>query len=171
MQDRPFVNVASTGLSPAAAAKAHGLKRAVGALAYAIGALHAGLTAKPVRCRVDCDGQRLFDGRAWQAMVAVTGVFGGGAAVDADPHDGELDVVVIEATSSSGWCSTPTACAREVSGRSAEYAAGGDVRSSSALTAGRGSTSTASWSGSMQPDSEWPRRRSAWYRDELRREL
>jgi diacylglycerol kinase (ATP) len=99
MQDRPFVNVASTGLSPAAAAKAHGLKRAFGALAYAIGALHAGLAAKPVRCRVDCDGQRLFDGRAWQAIVAVTGVFGGGAAVDADPHDGELDVVVIEATS------------------------------------------------------------------------
>jgi diacylglycerol kinase (ATP) len=32
-------------------------------------------------------------------MVAVTGAFGGGAEVDADPRDGMLDVVVIEAGS------------------------------------------------------------------------
>ena len=45
------------------------------------------------------DGERVFDGRAWQVIVALTGAFGGGAEVDADPADGELDLVVIEAES------------------------------------------------------------------------
>jgi diacylglycerol kinase family enzyme len=43
--DRPFVNAASAGLSPVAAEKAHGLKRALGPLAYTVGALRAGLFA------------------------------------------------------------------------------------------------------------------------------
>jgi diacylglycerol kinase (ATP) len=97
--ERPFVNAASAGLSPVAARKAHGLKRALGPLAYAVGALRAGLTAQPLRCEVSCDGEELFAGSAWQVTVACTGAFGGGAAVEADPEDGVLDVVVIEATS------------------------------------------------------------------------
>jgi diacylglycerol kinase (ATP) len=96
---RPFVNAASAGLSPVAARKAHGLKRILGPLSYTIGALRAGLTAEPVPCRVRCDGAELFGGRAWQVTVACTGAFGGGAGVEADPRDGVLDVVVIEATS------------------------------------------------------------------------
>lgn len=96
---RPFVNAASAGLSPVAARKARGLKRILGPLAYAVGALRAGLTAEPVRCRVRCDGAEVFGGRAWQVTVACTGAFGGGAGVEADPRDGVLDVVVIEATS------------------------------------------------------------------------
>jgi diacylglycerol kinase (ATP) len=96
---RPFVNAASAGLSPVAARKAHGLKRVLGPLAYTVGALRAGLTAEPVRCKVRCDGDELFGGRAWQVTVACTGAFGGGAGVEADPRDGILDVVVIEATS------------------------------------------------------------------------
>jgi diacylglycerol kinase family enzyme len=48
---------------------------------------------------VHCDGDQLFAGPAWQVTVACTGAFGGGAEVDADPHDGILDVVVVEATS------------------------------------------------------------------------
>ncbi|MCD6014832.1 MAG: methylglyoxal synthase [Solirubrobacterales bacterium] len=96
---RPFVNAASAGLSPVAARRAHGLKRLLGPFAYATGALRAGLTATPVRSRVRCDGVELFSGRAWQVTVACTGAFGGGAAVAADPHDGILDVVVIEAGS------------------------------------------------------------------------
>ena len=96
---RPFVNVASAGLAPVAARKARGMKRALGPLAYSLGAMRAGLGASPVRCRVRCDGETVFDGPAWQVSVAVTGAFGGGAAVDADPGDGELDVVVIEAGS------------------------------------------------------------------------
>jgi YegS/Rv2252/BmrU family lipid kinase len=97
--DRPFVNAASAGLSPIAARKAHGLKALLGPLAYSVGALRAGLFAKPVRCSVNVDGELAFEGRAWQVTVALTGAFGGGAEVDADPADGALDVVAIEAGS------------------------------------------------------------------------
>ena len=96
---RPFVNAASAGLSPVAARDAHGLKRILGPLAYAVGAIRAGLRAEPVACHVRCDGTELFAGRAWQVTVASTGAFGGGAEVDADPRDGRLDAVVIEAGS------------------------------------------------------------------------
>lgn len=99
IEDRPFVNLASAGLSPVAADKAQGLKRVLGALAYPVGALRAGLGADPVACRVSCDGRPLFEGSAWQVSVAVTGAFGGGAGVEADPSDGVFDVVVIEAGS------------------------------------------------------------------------
>ena len=64
-----------------------------------MGALRAGLFAQPVRARVTVDGRRGFDGRAWQVIVGVTGAFGGGAGVDADPADGRLDAVAIEARS------------------------------------------------------------------------
>lgn len=99
MDDRPFLNAASIGLSPVAADRARGLKRALGPLAYAAGAVRAGLTAKPVRCRLVCDGEPLLDGPVWQASVAVTGAFGGGAELDADPRDGRLDAVAIAAGS------------------------------------------------------------------------
>lgn len=99
MDERPFVNASSAGLSPIAARKAHGLKRALGPFAYAVGGLRAGLTADPISCRVRCDGTERFAGRAWQVTVAVTGAFGGGAEIEADPHDGVLDAVVIEARS------------------------------------------------------------------------
>jgi YegS/Rv2252/BmrU family lipid kinase len=96
---RPFVNAASAGLSPVAARKAHGLKRALGPLSYGLGALRAGMRADPVECEVRGDGEDLFTGRAWQVTVALTGAFGGGAEVAADPRDGRLDIVVIEAGS------------------------------------------------------------------------
>jgi len=96
---RPFVNAASTGLSPVAARKADGLKAWLGPLSYTVGALRAGLFAHPVHARVTVDGASAFDGRAWQVIVGVTGAFGGGAGVDADPADGRLDVVAIEARS------------------------------------------------------------------------
>jgi diacylglycerol kinase (ATP) len=96
---RPFVNAASVGLAPAAARRAHGLKRVLGPLAYSVAAVRVALTARPIACRVRCDGALLFEGRAWQVTVASTGAFGGGSSVDGDPHDGRLDVVVIEAGS------------------------------------------------------------------------
>ena len=99
MGERPFLNVASLGLSPAAAEHASGLKGALGPLAYSVGALRAGLTAHPVSCTVSCDGGVMFEGRAWQVSVACTGAFGGGSSVEADPADGRLDVVAIEARS------------------------------------------------------------------------
>lgn len=97
--ERPFVNAASAGLSPVAARKAHGLKGALGPLAYTVGALRAGLLSRPIACRATVDGEEVFDGDAWQLTVGLTGAFGGGSEVDADPADGRLDLVVIEAGS------------------------------------------------------------------------
>ena len=100
MDGRPFVNVASLGLPPAAAQRAHGLKRRLGTLSYAVGAIRAGFAAEPVRCRVVADGaDELFSGEAWQATIACSGAFGGGSQVDADPSDRMFDAVVVEAGS------------------------------------------------------------------------
>ena len=96
---RPFVNVASLGLPPAAASRADEVKGLLGSGAYALGALRAGLTAKPVECDVSCDGVPFQAGSLWQLTVACSGAFGGGAGVEADPADGRLDVVAIEAGS------------------------------------------------------------------------
>jgi diacylglycerol kinase (ATP) len=96
--DRPFLNAAALGLSVIAANRARPFKRPLGPLAYAIGALRAGLTAQPLRCRVVVDGRRLFAGEAWQVIVAGTGAFGGGSELEeADPADRLLDVAVLEA--------------------------------------------------------------------------
>lgn len=98
MDGRPFVNAASVGLATTAAARARPLKRLLGRLAYGVGAVRAGLSAGPLRCRVWCDGEELFAGSAWQVIVACSGAFGGGSRVDvADPQDGRLDATVIEA--------------------------------------------------------------------------
>jgi YegS/Rv2252/BmrU family lipid kinase len=97
MGDRPFVNAASAGLAPAAAERAHGLKRALGPAAYAVGAVRAATTASPIRCRATCEGSELFAGDAWQVTIASSGSFGGGSDVNADPQDGKLDLVVLEA--------------------------------------------------------------------------
>ena len=91
MDGRPFVNVASAGLAPAAAARAEPLKGVLGPLAYPAGAAVAGLTEKPLPCTVDGH----FDGEVWQLMVACSGAFGGGAELDTT--DGQLDLAVIPA--------------------------------------------------------------------------
>src|SRR5687767_9443330 len=97
MGRRPFVNVASAGLAPAAARRAKGLKRALGPLSYAVGALRAGFAAEPVECFVRCGAEEVFSGEAWQVTVACSGAFGGGSSVPTEP--GALDVVAIEAGS------------------------------------------------------------------------
>lgn len=92
----PFVNTAAAGLSVHATQRAVPLKPLLGPLAYTVGALRAGLTAAPVRCRVEVDGERLHDGPAWQVIVAGTGAFGGGAELDGS-REGRLDVAVLRA--------------------------------------------------------------------------
>jgi diacylglycerol kinase (ATP) len=95
--ERPFLNAASLGLSVIAAHRARPLKRPLGPLAYAVGALRAGLTAHPLRCRVTVDGGQVFAGDAWQVIVAGTGAFGGGSELqEADPADRRVDVAVLE---------------------------------------------------------------------------
>jgi len=99
----PFVNVASAGLASVAARRADPLKPRLGPLAYAAGAVHAAVAAAPLRCTVRADDATVFDGEAWQVIVAVTGAFGGGSGVGAaDPSDGVLDVTVIPAGSRIG---------------------------------------------------------------------
>ena len=97
MNGRPFVNVASAGLPPVAAREAQGMKRSLGSLAYAVGAVRAALTSEPTRCAIRCDDKPFFAGPAWQVTVACSGAFGAGASVAGDPADGLLDVVVVEA--------------------------------------------------------------------------
>jgi diacylglycerol kinase (ATP) len=97
--DRPFLNAASTGLSPAAGEHADGLKDALGPLAYAVGGARAGLGAEPVACTVRCDGEEIHTGDAWQVTVACSGAFGGGSSIETELADQRLDVVVIEAGS------------------------------------------------------------------------
>jgi diacylglycerol kinase (ATP) len=93
---RPFVNVASAGLASVAARRAEPLKPHLGPLAYAAGAVRAAVGERPLPCTVRVDGREAYAGDAWQVIVAVSGAFGGGAGVEeADPRDGELDVVVL----------------------------------------------------------------------------
>ncbi|UJA21540.1 hypothetical protein HJD18_15850 [Thermoleophilia bacterium SCSIO 60948] len=99
MDDRPFVNVASIGLSPAAAREAVGMKKVLGPVAYGVGAIRAGVRGHPVSCELVCDGEEIFAGEAWQVTIACSGAFGGGSSVDADPSDGRLDAVAIPAGS------------------------------------------------------------------------
>ncbi|HSJ73628.1 MAG TPA: hypothetical protein VK904_04870, partial [Miltoncostaeaceae bacterium] len=95
---RPFVNTASAGLAPAAAARARPLKRILGPVAYMVGAVRTAVTERPLRCAVSCDGHELFAGPAWQLMVGCSGAFGAGSRLsEADPSDGLLDVVAIAA--------------------------------------------------------------------------
>ena len=94
---RPFVNVASAGLAPVAADEAGSMKRVLGPLAYSVGAVRAGLRARPLHCSARCEDAEAFSGAAWQLTVACSGAFGGGASLDADPADGALDLAVIEA--------------------------------------------------------------------------
>ncbi len=93
--DVPFLNAASSGLSVHATRSAEPLKGKLGPLAYAAGALQAGLRAAPVHVRVQVDDEEpLFVGQAWQVIVAGTGAFGGGSELE-EASPGALDVAVL----------------------------------------------------------------------------
>jgi diacylglycerol kinase (ATP) len=96
----PFVNAAAAGLSAVASRLAKPHKARLGRLAYALGAVRAGLGAPHTPCTVRCDGETVFDGDAWQVVVAVSGAFGGGANIGGThPDDDRLDVAVVPARS------------------------------------------------------------------------
>lgn len=98
---RPFVNAAAAGLAVIAAREARPHKARLGPLAYAVGALKAGLTATPVRCRVVCDGHERYSGKIWQVIVGVTGAFGGGSEIGGT-DEGRLDVAIVPTGSRAG---------------------------------------------------------------------
>ncbi|OLF11920.1 diacylglycerol/lipid kinase family protein [Actinophytocola xanthii] len=98
--DRPFVNAAAAGLSAVASRVAKPHKARLGALAYAVGAIRAGVSAPHIACTVRCDGEPVFAGDAWQVVVAVTGAFGGGSNIGGTRRDdNRLDVAVVPAGS------------------------------------------------------------------------
>ena len=102
---RPFVNVASAGLaSSVAGRRAQPLKSRFGPLAYGMGAARAAATGAPAAHRASAStAAEVFDGDAWQVMVACTGAFGGGSGIGAaDATDGDLDVVIVPAGSRLG---------------------------------------------------------------------
>ncbi|HEX8205580.1 MAG TPA: diacylglycerol kinase family protein, partial [Solirubrobacteraceae bacterium] len=95
---RPFVNAATAGLSVLAATRARPLKPKLGRFAYAVGAVRAAVTGRPLHVTVRCDGRTRFTGDAWQVVVAATGAFGGDSSTGGvDPRDGELDVAIVPA--------------------------------------------------------------------------
>jgi diacylglycerol kinase (ATP) len=94
--DRPFVNVANAGVAVDAARAAGHWKRFLGALAYPVAAVRAGVSAQPVACRVRCDGEQLFEGHAWQLLIGNSNAFGGGADMDmGNARDGVLSVAIV----------------------------------------------------------------------------
>jgi diacylglycerol kinase family enzyme len=99
----PFVNAAAAGLSVVAAHAAKPHKSRLGPLAYAVGALKAGVTATPLRSAITADGRHAYDGRAWQVVVGVTGAFGGGSEMGVTRSDDALlDVAVVPAGTRAG---------------------------------------------------------------------
>jgi diacylglycerol kinase (ATP) len=101
--ERPFVNAAAAGLSVVAAHAAKPHKSRLGPLAYAVGAVRAAVSARPLHCTITCDGERRTAARAWQVVVAVTGAFGGGSEIGGTRvDDGQLDVAVVPAGSRLG---------------------------------------------------------------------
>lgn len=100
LDGHPFVNVASIGLAVNAAREAAPFKSKLGPVAYAIGAVIAGAKGKRVHCKVSVDGQAVYEGDVWQALVAASGSFGGIVQLpDSDPETSEMELFVVESKS------------------------------------------------------------------------
>jgi diacylglycerol kinase (ATP) len=92
--------VASIGLAVDAAREAAPLKKQLGPVAYAIGAGKAGMRGKEVHARVSVDGEQVFEGQVWQALVAASGSFGGGVQLPtSDAETKEMEIFVLQAGS------------------------------------------------------------------------
>ena len=95
-----FIGIASLGFDSEANRIANEAPAQLGGLVYAYGALRALAAWKHASFEVVVDGQaRAFSG--WSVACANSKAYGGGMfmAPDADLHDGQLDVVISEATS------------------------------------------------------------------------
>lgn len=97
------VNSAHAGAGAAAARAAERWKGRLGRLGYAVGALTTALNPPTVRVRVAVDGRVVHDGHVLQVAVGNGAYVGGGTPLtpDADPADGDADVLV--ARPASGW--------------------------------------------------------------------
>ena len=96
--DRPFFNVASIGMSVELAHElTPDLKRRFGWLGYAVAALRVLLRAKPFRCIIEVDGERMH-ALSLQVAVGNGRYYGGGNIVawDAAIDDGTLHAYSLE---------------------------------------------------------------------------
>lgn len=114
-QDRVVVNAVHVGVGVAAAERATDLKESVGALAYPLGAVTAGVSAQGLDVEVVLDGERV-DLRQPALMVIVANgrTIGGGTVVapTAVPDDGALDVIVSHAVDPAQRVAFATAMVR-----------------------------------------------------------
>lgn len=97
------VNAVHIGLGARASSVASGMKESLGALAYPLGALIAGVREGGWRLDITVDGQAVAtpsDGPCLMVGVANGASIGGGTRLcpQADPGDGLADVVVVAAT-------------------------------------------------------------------------
>lgn len=96
------VNAVHAGLGAEAAQRSERMKKGLGALAYPLGALIAGVQEDGWRLEVEVDGERVQagdDDRCLMVGVANGPTIGGGAPLcpTAEPDDGLLDVIVVGA--------------------------------------------------------------------------
>jgi diacylglycerol kinase family enzyme len=95
------VNAVHAGLGAAAAERADGLKDRLGALAYPLGTLLAGVRAEGWDLTVEVDGEVVHTGEPVLMVGVANGPsIGGGTLLHpgATPDDGRLEVVVVTAT-------------------------------------------------------------------------
>lgn len=99
---RCAVNAVHGGVGAVAAERAADLKEGIGALAYPLGALSAGMAVDGWDVTVTVDGELVRPERGDALLMVAVGngrTIGGGTELfpDADPGDGQLDVVVSHA--------------------------------------------------------------------------
>ena len=101
VEGNPYIGIASLGFDSDANRIANEAPSRLGSLVYVYGALRALAAWKPARftITVEGDGEYVYSG--WSVGACNNKAYGGGmyAAPDAELDDGELDVVVCEATS------------------------------------------------------------------------
>ncbi|WP_114594156.1 diacylglycerol/lipid kinase family protein [Euzebya pacifica] len=98
--DQVVVNAVHVGIGVEAARRADDLKASLGALAYPLGAMVAGVAAEGLQVEVRVDGERIDLGDPALMVIVGNGpTIGGGtpAVPSARPDDGVLDVVVSHA--------------------------------------------------------------------------
>lgn len=110
-------NAVHAGIGVDAAERSQGLPDALGALAYPLGALLAGVNAEGFTGEVHVDGEPLVPTAASQTLMVLVmngATIGGGhvLAPAADPSDGMLDVVVCHATGMATRAAFGTAVTR-----------------------------------------------------------
>lgn len=96
-----IINAVHLGAGAEAAERADSWKEALGPIGYGVGALISGIDTQPLAVQVSVDGTALPAGNGLLQVAINNGTYVGGGtplAPQADPHDGQLDVLVSYST-------------------------------------------------------------------------